>query len=360
MLKDGFAKKSNDFCTFMQSGLVILLLLAIILLSLVIDLGIFTGKQQQKLSFKQSLGRSALWFLLGLISVVAMFFLIPHLHNIATLDDLRHYQEMYGTQFEIQVEYEASLNSFQFASMWLYLSGFLLEYALSIDNLFVMLLVFKSFQMNETNERKILIWGIIGAMILRFVFIFLGAAAIQKFDWVLYVFGAVLIFSGLKLAFEKEKESSDPKEHRVMKFFKRFFKVSENHSDTSSFFVKENGHWHVTVLFVVLMIIELTDVVFAIDSVPAVFGVTRDPYLVFFSNIFAILGLRSLYFLVGHGIDRFWALKYGLSAILVFIGIKMLFEQQFHHWGFDHIHNLIAIVAVMGISMAYSLFFPKA
>jgi tellurite resistance protein TerC len=344
----------------MQSSLMVILLLGVIVLSLILDLGLFSSNHKANLSFKQSALRSALWFSLGLASVVVMYFGIPYLHNIENLLDLKSYQDTYGITFHLNEDFNASLRSFKNASMWLYLSGFLLEYALSIDNLFVMLLVFKSFKLNEAHERKVLVWGILGAMVLRFIFIYLGSAAIQKFHWVLYVFGAILIISGLKLAIEKETETQeDATEHIIMRFFKRFFKVADGENARGHFFVKTNGAWHVTVLFVVLVIIEMTDVVFAIDSVPAVFGVTRDPFLVFFSNIFAILGLRSLYFLVGHGISAFWALKYGLSVILVFIGVKMLLETQFHAIGFNHMHNLLVIVGVMALSIGYSLWKPQ-
>ncbi len=330
------------------------------MVSLVLDLGVLRKEDSKHLSLRQSAFRSVLWFLLGLGSVVAMYTLIPHLHEIHSFADLKQYHRSYGEPFKLSDDFETSLEAFKTTSMWLYLSGFLLEYALSIDNLFVMLLVFKSFKISEHNERKILVWGVLGAMILRFVFVFLGSAAIKQFDWVLYAFGALLVFSGLKLAFEKEKEEEDPSEHFIMRMVKKVFRVSEVSDDRGRFFIKENGAWHVTVLFVVLLIIEFTDVIFAIDSVPAVFGITRDPYLVFFSNIFAILGLRSLYFLIGHGIDKFWALKYGLSLILMFIGFKMLFEGVFHEMGFNHLHNLLVILGLLGGSMTYSLLRPKS
>ena len=346
----------------MESSIVIAVLLAVILISLVLDLGILSKENAQNLSLKQSAIRSLLWFSLGLASVITMYELIPHLHEIHSYEDLVQYHSQYGKPFELTDDFDSSMEAFKSTSMWLYFSGFLLEYALSIDNLFVMLLVFKSFQVSAQNERKILVWGVLGAMILRFVFIFLGSAAIRQFEWALYLFGALLLFSGLKLAFEKEKEEEeeDPSNHFVMKTINKFFPVSTISNDRGHFFIRENGVLHVTVLFVVLLIIEFTDVVFAIDSVPAVFGITRDPYLVFFSNIFAILGLRSLYFLIGHGIDKFWALKFGLAFILVFIGSKMLLEHQFKALGFNHIHNLLVILGVLTISMLFSLVKPKS
>lgn len=342
----------------MESSIVIVVLVTVIFTSLVLDLGLFTKGSESHLSLRQSAFRSLLWFLLGLVSVASMYELIAHLHEIHTFEQLKNYHATYGKPFKLTADFDSSMHAFKTTSMWLYFSGYLLEYALSIDNLFVMLLVFKSFKISEHNERKILVWGVLGAMVLRFIFIFLGSAAIQQFEWVLYIFGALLVFSGLKLAFEKEKEEQDPANHFVMRMVKKVFPVSEVSNDRGHFFVRENGILHVTVLFVVLLIIEFTDVVFAIDSVPAVFGITRDPYLVFFSNIFAILGLRSLYFLIGHGIDKFWALKYGLSIILIFIGTKMLLEHQFHAIGFNHIHNLLVIIGVLSLSMIYSILKP--
>ncbi|MGB0270056.1 MAG: TerC/Alx family metal homeostasis membrane protein [Bacteroidia bacterium] len=342
-----------------ESGFVVIAFLLIILISLSFDLGVFTGGYKDKLSLKQSIKRSLSWFLLGLLSVVAMFFLIPHIHEIHDLNGLVEYQKLYGPSFKLNDDYEASLRSFQWSSVGAYFSGFLLEYALSVDNLFVMILVFKSFKVKEHNERKILVYGIIGAMLMRFLFVFLGSAAIQEFHWVLYLFGALLIYSAVKLLFDSEDDEFDPNDHIVMKTVKRLFPVSSISQDRGHFFVRENGKLHVTTLFVVLLVIELTDVVFAIDSVPAVFGVTRDPYLVFFSNIFAILGLRSLYFLVGHGIDKFWALQYGLAIILVFIGGKMIFEDYFHAWGFNHFHNLLVIVSLLAGSLLFSVWKPQ-
>jgi tellurite resistance protein TerC len=171
------------------------------------------------------------------------------------------------------------------ASALAYLSGYLLEYALSVDNLFVMLLVFQSFKISHKNEQRILIWGVLGAMVLRFIFIYIGSAAIQRFHWILFVFGGLLIYSGIKLLLESSDKEFDPENHGIMKWVKKFIPVTQLTDDKTHFFVRIDGKLHATVLFVVLLIVEFTDVVFAIDSVPAVFGITTDTYILFFSNI---------------------------------------------------------------------------
>jgi tellurite resistance protein TerC len=342
-----------------ESFITSLVFIVIILTALVLDLGLLSGKATTKPTFKQSALRSAGWFGLGLLSVLGVYYFSPQLHAIHDFSGLQKYTSVHGNSFTITNNLEQSMHNFKTASALAYLSGFLLEYALSIDNLFVMLLIFKSFKVEEKHERKILVWGVLGAMILRFIFVYLGSAAIQEFHWVLYVFGAFLMFSGVKMLMHNEDQELDTENHFVMRWVKKIIPVSNESTENGNFFIKENGKWHATILFVVLVIIELTDVVFAVDSVPAVFGVTTDPYLVFFSNIFALLGLRSLYFLIGYGIDKFYALKYGLSIILVYIGLKMLLEDYFHQLGFSHFHNLIIIVGILAASIFFSIVRPK-
>jgi len=169
----------------------------------------------------------------------------------------------------------------------------------------------------------------------------------------------LLVYSGFNLLFEKKEDEFDPNQHFMIKLGNKIFSVEKKPENPDSFFTRQNHKLQVTPLFLVLLVIEFTDVVFAVDSVPAVFGVTTDPYLVFFSNIFAILGLRSLFFLLGHGMDKFYALKYGLSIILIYIGGKMLLEKYFHEIGFTHLHNLIVIIGILAMSIVYSLMFPS-
>lgn len=209
-----------------------------------------------------------------------------------------------------------------------FLTGYLIEKSLSIDNLFVFLLIFKYFHTPASSLHKVLFWGVLGAIVLRALFIWLGIALITQFHWIIYLFGVLLIVTGIKLWLEKDKEIH-PEKNPVLKIFRYFFSVSD-HYEQNKFFVVKNAHYIATPLFIVLLAIETTDVIFAVDSIPAILAITSDPFLVYTSNIFAILGLRSLYFVLSHIMSLFHYLHYGLSVILVFIGLKMIATDFFH------------------------------
>lgn len=235
-----------------------------------------------------------------------------------------------------------------------YLTGYLIEYSLSVDNVFVIVMIFISFNIQPKYFKRVLFWGILGAIIMRFIFIFAASALIQRFAWFLYVFGVMLVIIGLKMAydflFSHKDEHIDTEKHPVVRLVSRFFNVShDEHAET--FFVRQQGKLFVTPLFIVLMIIEFTDVLFAVDSVPAVFSVTQDPYIVFFSNIFAILGLRSLFFLVMDIMGRFHYLKMGLAALLTFVGVKMLLHDVFK---ISTNISLVVIASILLISILAS------
>ncbi len=347
------------FLYFMSAKVFIILIFVLVVVSsLILDLGIFSKNKHESLTVKQSIQRTALWFGLGLLSVLAVYTFHYQIYGITDIQGLQQYATKFHSNFEISSDFNQSLHNFRVATTTAYFSGYILEYALSIDNLFVMLLIFSTFKVSEYNEKRILLWGVLGAMILRLLFVVLGSAAIIQFHWILYVFGVLLIYSGGKLLLEKDSDDFDANNHFVIKLGKKLFSVENNPINPNSFFTRQNHKFQVTPLFLVLLVIEFTDVVFAVDSVPAVFGVTTDPYLVFFSNIFAILGLRSLFFLLGHGMDKFYALKYGLSIILIYIGGKMLLEDYFHQIGFTHVHNLMVIIGILAMSIFYSLVFP--
>lgn len=236
-----------------------------------------------------------------------------------------------------------------------YLTGYLIEKALSVDNLFVFLMVFTHFRVPSEHQHKILFWGIIGALIMRAVFIGLGVVLITKFHFVIYVFGALLIYSGIKMAFTKEDEEVDFEKNFILKICRKLFPIA-NHYEGGKFFSNEGGKRHATLLFVVLLIIETTDVLFAVDSVPAVLAISQDPLIVYSSNVFAILGLRSLFFALAGLLDLFHYLNYGLCVILIFVGLKMIAS------GFFHVPTAISlsiIVLIIGSSVAASVFFPK-
>lgn len=203
-----------------------------------------------------------------------------------------------------------------------FLTGYLIERSLSIDNIFVFLVVFSYFRVSSLYQHKVLFWGILGAMIMRVIFIIAGVALIQKFNWIIYIFGAFLILTGIKMALQRDKQIH-PERNPVLRVFRRLMPVSDDYED-GKFFVKRAGRYLATPLFIVLLVVETTDVIFAADSIPAILAITLDPFIVYTSNVFAILGLRALYFTLAGIMSLCISLHYGLSAILVFVGIKML------------------------------------
>ncbi len=237
-----------------------------------------------------------------------------------------------------------------------FMSAYVTEKMLSVDNLFVILLIFSFFNLEEKYHHRVLFWGILGAIVFRGIFIGAGAYIISQFHWVLYIFGAILIFTGIKLLRDKKEEHIDFNKNKVVRFAKRFLPFTTNHHN-GKFIVKEQGKWHFTVLFMIILLVETTDIVFAIDSIPAAFAISQNPFIVFTSNIFAIIGLRALFFLIENVIHRFHHLQKGLSFVLVFIGAKMLLGI------FDlHISSLVSFTIIMialGLSLLMSVWFPK-
>ena len=236
----------------------------------------------------------------------------------------------------------------------LFLTGYLIEESLSIDNIFVIVMIFAYFKVPAEHQHRVLFWGILGALIMRGIFIGLGTLLIAKFHWIIYVFGALLVITGVRMAIRHD-EHFDASQNPVLKLTRRFLPVT-NQYHGSSFFVLEHGRRVATPLMVVLILVEFTDLIFAIDSIPAIFAVTTDPFIVYTSNIFAVLGLRSLYFLMARVVHKFHHLKYGLAVILVFVGIKMLIENWVH---FPIWVSLVVIVVVLTASIIASLVFPK-
>jgi tellurite resistance protein TerC len=208
-----------------------------------------------------------------------------------------------------------------------FLTGYLIEKSLSVDNIFVFVLIFSYFKVPMRYQHTVLFWGILGALVMRAIFIFAGIALLQRLHWILYVFGALLILTGIKMVTEKDKEIH-PDKNPLLKLFRRLVPVTEDyHAD--HFFVKQAGHYAATPLFLVLLVVEMTDVIFAVDSIPAILSITTDPFLVYTSNVFAILGLRALYFALAGVVRLFHYLHYGLSAILIFVGVKMLLTDVY-------------------------------
>jgi tellurite resistance protein TerC len=235
-----------------------------------------------------------------------------------------------------------------------FLTGYLIEYALSVDNIFVFILIFNYFAVPAEHQHRVLFWGILGAVVLRGIFIVAGTALIAAFHWMIYVFGAFLVFTGIKMLVQKEI-AIQPDKNPVVQLFRRFVRVSDRY-EGDRFFTRIDGLLFATPLFLALVIVDIIDVIFAADSIPAILGVTQDPTIVFTSNIFAILGLRALYFLLASIVDRFHHLRIGIAFVLGFVGAKMMVG------GFVHIPIAVSlgiIVACLGGSVLSSLLFPK-
>lgn len=326
---------------------------------LIIDLGVF-NKKSHAISFKESLGFSIFWILLA----VSFYFVIVNyghwIHGIETIEDLTAKINLYHHPINIDGKtYEEALMIYQRNLGLEYITGYLIEKALSIDNIFVIVLIFTSFGVKPEYYHRILFWGIFGAIVMRFIFIFFSAMLIQQFSWVLYLFGLMLIYSGYKMYKNRHSdEKIDTSEHPVVKLASKYFRIDKTYTG-QRFTIRKNGQLMFTPLFLVLLVIEFTDVIFAIDSVPAIFSVTEDPYIVFFSNIFAIIGLRSLFFLLASMLNLFHYLKSGLSLLLVYIGVKLLAHHYLDQIGFKTEHSLYIIATILVGSILLSVIFPQ-
>jgi tellurite resistance protein TerC len=232
-----------------------------------------------------------------------------------------------------------------------FLTGYVIEYSLSVDNIFVFILIFTFFAVKDEYQHKVLFWGILGALIMRAVFIFAGVALINRFHWIVLIFGGFLLFTGIKMLFQKE-EQIEPDKNPVIRFFRRFIPVSDTlHGDR--LFIKHNRKLHATPLFLVLLIIETSDLIFAVDSIPAILAISKDPFIVYTSNIFAILGLRSLYFAVSGIMGYFRFLKVGLAFVLSFVGFKMV--AAYFGLEIPIVYSLLTIVSILALSILASV-----
>ena len=270
-----------------------------VLSMLALDLGVFHRKAHA-VSGREALIWSIVWISLSLVFNALIYF--------------------YWDRIIPNSEYTNSEAALAF------LTGYLIEKSLSVDNIFVFILIFSFFAVPAAYQHRVLFWGILGALILRGILIVIGAALLEQFHWIIYVFGAFLVFTGIRMALSREDEKVHPDKNPVVKFFRRFMPVTENF-ERDRFFVRRAGRLMATPLLLILLVVESTDLVFAVDSIPAIFAVTQDPFIVYTSNVFAILGLRALYFLLANVMDKFHYLKLGLSAVLVFIGIKMVIVE---------------------------------
>jgi len=232
-----------------------------------------------------------------------------------------------------------------------FLTGYVIEYSLSVDNIFVFILIFSYFAVKDQYQHKILFWGIIGALVMRGVFIFAGVALITRFHWIVIIFGGFLVFTGIRMLFQKETEI-DPEKNPIVRFFKRFLPVTDTlHGD--KLFVRQNHRLYATPLFLVLLIIETSDLIFAVDSIPAILAISQDRFIVYTSNIFAIMGLRSLYFAIAGIMGYFRFLKIGLAFVLTFVGLKML--AAYFNLEIPIVLSLVIIITILVISILASV-----
>lgn len=332
-------------------GFVVFIAAILVLDMLVID------RKAHVVSIKEAGTWTGVWIGLALLFSVFLWFHGDMVHGIENMQDLQAVATRYAAHLKLDAsDFEASLQQYRHYMTISYISGYLIEKTLSVDNLFVMMMIFTSFGVGKNEYQHVLNWGILGAIVLRFIFIFLGAAIISRFDWILLVFGALLIYSGVKMYVNRnKKEEINVEKHPLVKFLTKTGRMYPKFMG-DKFFVREAGKWLLTPLFVTVLVIEFSDLIFAFDSIPAVFSVSLDPYVVFFSNIFAILGLRAMFFLLAAIADKFRYLKTGVCVLLVFIGVKMLIHEYFE---IDAIASLLFIIAVLIISIGASLIIPQ-
>ena len=300
---------------------------AFVLLMLVLDLGIF-HRRARVVHFKEAVAWTLVW-----VALAGLFALLVH--------QFGHHMVPNPARPNSELALE-------------FVTGYLIEESLSMDNLFVFLLIFRYFAVDRSHQHAVLFWGILGALVMRAAFIVGGITLINRLHWIIYLFGAFLVYTGIRL-FKEEETKIDPEGNPVLKLFRRFVPIAPQYQGCR-FFVKQGMRWIATPLAVVLIVVETTDVMFATDSIPAILAITRDPFIVYTSNVFAILGLRSLYFALAGMMEVFRYLHYGLSVILVFIGLKMLSSEFFQ------VPIGVALAAVGGvlvISVVASLLFPK-
>ena len=312
---------------------------------LIVDLKMFGRNGEHEVSVKEALKMTAVWIGVSLVFCVGIYFFYP------------------GDSHEKAMEF---------------LAGYLIEKSLSMDNLFVFLMLFSFFGVDRKYQHEVLFWGIFGALILRSIFIFAGAAMVERFEWVLGLFGLFLLYTGGKMFSHDDEQAADPSKNIIVRWFKKFFPVTDQMHEGKFFVKEEKGGGKVrrlgTPLFVTLLVIETTDVAFAVDSIPAVFSVSRDPFIVLTSNIFAILGLRALYFALAAVAKFFKYLKYGLGIILIFVGVKMLLAMDEYinglgrlvgidinmpHMEVPTVLSLIIIFGVLALSMLLSVAITK-
>jgi tellurite resistance protein TerC len=328
---------------------------------LALDLGVFNRKSHVP-SFREALIWTSVWVSFSIFFYILIMFFGHQLHDLTNIADIQEKIDKFHHPIKITgLTFDQAVNLYNRNLALEYITGYIIEYSLSVDNIFVIIMIFISFNIRQEYYHRILFWGILGAIVMRFIFIFAASVIIQRFEYILLLFGGMLVLVGVKMGWEfftkKDEDKIDPHHHPVVRFVSKIFSVTSEDKG-AHFWVKENGKFLITPLFIVLILVEFFDVVFAVDSVPAVFSVTRDPFIVFFSNIFAILGLRSLFFLVNNVMDRFHYLKLGLGFLLAYVGLKMIGQTIFDL----HLSTKLSLGIIVGILSFFviiSLLFPK-
>jgi tellurite resistance protein TerC len=326
---------------------------------LMIDL-LIVGRKSHEVSLREASIWTGIWVLLAFLFALFLRFHGDYVYGIHSIEELREVLTRFYPYLTAEPSsLDEGLEMLRKNLTINFISGYLIEESLSIDNLFVILAILTGFSVRKSDYKKVLFWGILGAIVMRFIFIFAGAALIYRFEWLLYLFGAYLLYVGVKMYLERNKENHiQPQNHPVVKFLSRRFKVFPRYVN-GRFLIRKEGTIFITPLFIVVIMVEFTDLLFALDSIPAIFGITRDPYIVFFSNIFAILGLRSLFFLLVKVMEKFYLLKVGVSMLLVFVGIKLIAHEGLDHIGYRPVYSLFIISGILAASVVLSLLFPK-
>ena len=345
----------------MSESLFFLLFSILVIAIMLVDLGIFKKAGAAEVTFKEAGFWTGAWVLLA----ISFYFFLGQfggmVHGITDVNGLISVKELYAPHIDLgSGSFADQLAVFQNNLSLEFITGYLVEYSLSADNVFVFILIFNSFGVQKRYYKKILVWGILGAIILRLIFIFLGAALLQKFDWIIYVFGAFLVYTGVKILFTKQHdEEINPSEHPIVKFLSRFFNVYHRNVIGRFFVRMKTGKLFITPIFVIVVVIAFTDILFAVDSIPAIFSISKDPYIVFFSNVFAVMGLRSLFFFLSNLMGLFRFLPIGLGVLLSFVGLKMLGHHYLTEIGFGTLSSLAVIVGILATSIILSLLFPE-
>ena len=315
-----------------MNGLFFGMFMVFVVVMLMLDLFVF-HKKDKVVSVKEAAMWTGIWVSLAMGFAVLVYF--------------------FGDWMMPPAEGVTDLAAYRKEMMEEFLAGYFLEESLSIDNIFVMIMIFVSFGIKKEYYHRVLFWGIFGAIVLRFIFIFALGALVTEFSWLLAIFGAILIYSGIKMFLDKGDEQVDTENHPVVKFASKHFPVTRESHGHDFFHLGK-----MTPLFLVLLVIEFSDIIFAVDSIPAVFSVTKNPVIVYTSNICAIMGLRSLFFLLSDVADRFWLLHYGLGALLTFIGVKMI-GGEFFGWHIPTLASLAVIIGILVVSVMLSVLIKK-